>query len=64
MSEFIMPELQNDYVRANLLTNNTSGSIMLQVQDTFADESILPSVVQFKDNESLFYNNVFLGRLK
>jgi len=61
MSEYTAPALVNNYVSARLLTNSVSGSIMLQVQNSRADEAVTPSVIQIKDSESIFYNDVVIS---
>jgi hypothetical protein len=60
-NEFTAPELVNNYVTAQLLTNITPGSIMLQVQNTINTDQITSTVVQFLDSETQFYNNIVIS---
>ncbi len=58
MSEYTAPNLVNNYVTAKILTNVSQGSIMLQVQNNNATESISPTVIQLPYNQSILYNSV------
>ena len=60
-AEFTAPAIANNYISSSILTNVTGSTIMLQLQNSTDNTSIVPTMLQLPVDESLLYNSVAIS---